>query len=170
ITRVEPHNLAALIDATLDTTFEKEIDNFEVRKIDLSRADFYSHVGFLKNAIETIFEEIKNYSDSPHKKEITIKYERSISDDGYYLRKIIITHHNSFPIKEKGLLLKEWNEKGNMGNIKEKLRGYCHWSIETIIENIPTRVNILRENKAVECEKVEFKPDGFTHVLTFYYK
>jgi hypothetical protein len=170
ITRIESPNLNTLIDATLESTFEKEIENFDIKKIDLSKADFYSHVGFLKTAFETIFEEIKRRSDSPQKKKITIKYERSISDDGYYLRKIVITHHKSAPNKELEVLLKEWQEKGSMGKIKEKLRGYCHWSVETMIEGAPTRVDILRENKAIEYGHIKCDPDGFKHILTFYYK
>jgi hypothetical protein len=170
ITRIETSNLEKLINITLDSVFEKEIDNFDIVKIDLSKADFYSHVGFLKKAFETIFEEIKKRSDSPLKRKITIKYERSISDDGYYMRKVKLTHHKSFPEKELKLILKEWQEKGNMGKIRESLLGYCHWSVETNIEDIPTRVNILREKNTAEYQQIENDPDGFTHVLTFYYK
>ena len=56
-----------------------------------------------------------------------------------------------------------------MGKIKEKLRGYCHWSVETTIEKTPLRVNILREKDASEFEKIDTS-EGFTHILTFYYK
>ena len=174
ITRIEPKNLEKLIDASLKSAFENEIENYKIKRIDLSKADFYSHVRFLKDAIKIIFEEIKKRSDSSGKKEVTIKYERSISNEGYYLRRIKITHHNSFPTKELGLYLKEWQEKGNMGKIKEKLRGYCHWSVETIIEETPTKVNILKEKETKEYEiincKKEDAPEGFTHILTFYYK
>lgn len=174
ITRIEPFNLEKLIDTTLDSVFEKNIDNFDIQKTALSKADFYSHVGFLKTALQTIFAEIKKHSDVPEKKKISVKYERSFSDEGYYLRKILITHHNSFPLKELGLILKEWQEKGNMGKIKEKLKGYCHWSVETIIEGTPIKVNILKEKEAPEYKFINCKPkelpEGFTHVLTFYYK
>lgn len=169
ITRIEPPNLEPLIDATLESIFEKEIDNIEIIKIDLTKADFYSHVGFLKTAFEIIFEEIKKYSDSQHKNKVTVKYERSSSND-YFLRKILITHHNSFPMKELKLILEEWQEKGNMGKIRKKLRGYCHWSVETMIEGTPTKINILREKETLEYEQIECDPEGFTHVLTFYYK
>lgn len=174
ITRIEPFNLEKLIDTTLDSVFEKNIDNFDIQKTALSKADFYSHIGFLKTAIQTIFAEIKKLSDVPEKKKISVRYERSFSDEGYYLRKILITHHNSFPLKELELILKEWQEKGNMGKIKEKLKGYCHWSVETIIEGTPTKVNILKEKEAPEYKFINCKPEelpeGFTHVLTFYYK
>lgn len=128
ITRIESKNLEKLIDASLKSAFENEIENYKIKKIDLSKADFYSHVGFLKTAFETIFKEIKKRSDSNEKKEISIKYLRSSAED-YFLRKIVITHHKSFPNKELDMLIKEWQEKGSMGNIKEKLKGYCYWSV-----------------------------------------
>lgn len=169
IIRIENANLEKLINSTLENSLKDDIDSFIIEKKDLSKADFYSQVQFLKNALETIFEEIKKRSDSPEKKKIIIKYERDTSDD-YYLRKIVITHCKSFPTKELSLILKEWQEKGNMGKIKEKLRGYCHWSIETIIEEKFVRVNILKEKNTPEYEIIEYKPEGFTHILTFYYK
>ena len=72
------------------------------------------------------------------------------------------------------MLIREWQEKGNMGKIKEKLRGYCHWSVETIIDEVPTKINILKEKGTPDYEILECKPEelplGFTHILTFYYK
>jgi hypothetical protein len=203
ITRIERSNLDKLIDAALKSALGNEIDDFKLNKTDISKADFYSHVSYLKIALVIIFKEIKKHSayslkkeitreksiyvffknliekikkrsNDNLKKEITIKYERSISDDDYYLRKIIITHHKSFPSKELKVLLKEWQEKGNMGRIKEKLKGYCHWSVETMVENSPTRINILKEKDTPVHEiiesKTEMAKEGFTHILTFYYK
>ena len=174
ITRIESSNLNKLIDASIESVFDNELKYFKIEKIDLSKADFYSHVGYLKIALKAIFEEVKKRSSSPEKKKITIKYERSISEDGYYLRKIMVTHYDSFPTKELGLILKEWHEKGNMGKIKEKLRGYCHWSVETIIDDAPTKIHILKEKQTPDYEILECKPEelpkGFTHILTFYYK
>tara|TARA_B100000767_G_scaffold14522_1_gene13913 strand:+ start:651 stop:1784 length:1134 start_codon:yes stop_codon:yes gene_type:complete len=174
ITRIESTNLEKLIDATIESNFKNEIEKFEIKKIDLSKADFYSHVGFLKIAFEIIFEEIKKHSDSSEKKKITIEYKRATSDDGYFLRKILITHHKSFPSKELGVILVEFKEKGNIGKIRKKLEGYCHWSVETMIDDVPTKINILKEKKTpeheiIKCEDEEL-PKGFTHILTFYYK
>ena len=171
ITRIESSNLNKLIDASIESVFDNELKYFKIEKIDIPKADFYSHVGYLKIALKAIFEEVKKRSSSPEKKKLTIKYERSISEDGYYLRKIIVTHYDSFPTKELGLILKEWHEKGNMGKIKEKLRGYCHWSVETIIDGDPTKINILKEKGTSEYEIMKCKPEdlpkGFTHILTF---
>ncbi|MFE2861762.1 hypothetical protein [Sphingobacterium multivorum] len=171
ITRIESPNLERLIDTVISGVLGTDVGTFKIEKVDLLKADFYSHVSSLKIAIETIFEEIKKRADSDKKKNISVRYQREISDDGYYLRKIVITHYNSFPLKELDVVLKEWNEKGNMGKIKEKLHGYCHWSIETLIEDKPIRVNLLRDKKTLEYEVIEnIMPTGFNHILTFYYK
>jgi hypothetical protein len=170
ITRIKDPNLEKLINTTLEGIFEKELKNFEIEKVLLSKADFYTHVGYLKTAFETIFKEVKEQSDTPEKKKISIKYERETSNEGYYLRKILITHHNSYPQKELAMLINEWKEKGSMGKVVKNLSGYCHWSIETIIDESPTRVNILKENDTPNHEVLTFIPHGFTHVLTFYYK
>jgi hypothetical protein len=169
ITRIEKSNLEKLVTSTLDGVFRNELEDFVVEKKNLGKADFYSHVGNLKIALEAIFEEILNRSDVGEKKRFSIEYEREYLDD-YALRKIKIIHFNSYPSKELKLILSEWNEKGNMGKIKEKLRGYCHWSVETMIENTPARVNILKDKDTPEYEEIEHIPDGFTHTLTFYYK
>lgn len=174
ITRIGEGNLNMLIKTVLEKVFADKFNDYEIVEKELSKADFYSNVGYFKIALETIFEEIKKYTikhEIPdEKKKITLEYSRGISPDNYYLRTLRITHHYSYPIKELAILLQEWHEKGNMGKIKEKLKGYCHWSIETIIEKEPVRVNILKESDTKTYEKLNTKPEGFTHVLTFYYK
>ncbi len=170
ITRIEKSNLNKLVFTTLNDIFKSELNSFVIEMKDLEKADFYSHVGNLKIALEAVFEEVKRHSNTSEKKKISIKYLRTLSDEGYYLRQVVITHHNSFPPKELRLLLKEWQEKGNMGKIREKLRGYCYWSVETLIEETPIRVNILKDKDSPEYEIFEPFPEGFTHLLTFYYK
>lgn len=147
-------------------------DDFEIEQKDLSKADFYTHVGEFKTALETIFSEIQKRSNSPDKKKVSVEYKRDGCDDPFLIRKIIITHHNSFPTRnDKEALIKEWLsfEKGSMAKIAEHLQGYCHWSVETCIEDEPVRVNILREKETEPHEAID-AADGFTHILTFYYQ
>lgn len=167
ITRIERSSLEELVKSAIH---KNDLGTFSIELKDLKKADFYSHVKNLKVALETIFEEIKKYSDTPKKKNISVKYDRTLSEDGYHLRKIIITHYNSFPDKVLKLLLTEWQEKGNMGKIKSKLKGYCHWSVETLIEGSSKRVNILKNIDMPQYESLESQPEGFIHTLTFYYK
>jgi len=165
-TRIESPNLEKLINKIFDD------GNFEIDiKKDLRKADFYTHVGEFKSALETIFEEIQKRSDSDEKKKVTVEYNRS-TDDDFFVCKLKITHHNSYPTKEEDVLLKEWLslEKGSMGKIAERLQGYCHWSVVTKIEDKPLKVNILREKETPTQEDIDASEvDGFTHILTYYY-
>jgi hypothetical protein len=57
-----------------------------------------------------------------------------------------------------------------MGFVQKKLNGYCHWSIESIIDNKPMRINILKEATIPSIVYLDNTVDGFVHDLTFYYK
>lgn len=172
ITRIESPNLETLIENTIDKVFSDRKNDFEIETNDLSKADFYTHVGFLKTALETVFEEIKKRTDEECKKKVRIEYQRETEDD-YFIRKILITHYNSFPTKELGVLLEEWNsfDKGCMGKIGKNMQGYCHWSVVTQIEGSPIKVNILKEKDTPGHEPADpSEAVGFTHIFTFYYK
>lgn len=166
-TRVESPYLETIVDKIFNE------DDFEIDIKDLSKADFYTHVGEFMAALNTIFEEIKKRGDSDDKKNVSVEYQRGISED-YFVRKIVITHHNSFPNRnDKDALTKEWLSlnKGNMGKIAEHLQGYCHWSVETSIDDSPVRVNILREEGVEPIEDITgTEVKGFSHILTFYYQ
>jgi len=164
-TRIESPALEALIDKVFAD------ETFEIEKKNLRKADFYTHIGELKPALETIFGEIKKRSDSEEKKKISVEYKRSTDDDSFVCQ-VKITHHNSYPTKEEDVLIKEWLslEKGSMGKIAEHLQGYCHWSVVTKIEDKPMKVNILREKETPTQEDIDASEvNGFTHILTFYY-
>ena len=172
ITRIESPNLDSLIKKIIDTVFKDIKDDFIFDTKDLDKADFYTHVGNLKGALECIFEEIKERTDTDNKRKVKIEYTRDALDD-YFIRKIIISHYNSYPSKELSVLLREWLslEKGNMGKIGQKLQGYCYWSVITCIEGKPVKINILRDKSTPEYEIYEQNDViGFTHELTFYYK
>lgn len=166
-TRVESPYLETIVDKIFNDA------DFEIDTKDLSKADFYTHVGEFMAALNTIFEEIKKRGDSDDKKNVSVEYQRGISED-YFVRKIVITHHNSFPNRnDKDALTKEWLSlnKGNMGKIAEHLQGYCHWSVETNIDDSPVRVNILREEGVEPIEDITgTEVKGFSHILTFYYQ
>lgn len=172
ITRIESPNLVTLINNIIDNVFSNEKNNLDIKLVDLSKADFYTHVGFLKIALECIFEEIKKRMDGENKKKIKVEYQRE-TDNDFFVRKIIITHYNSFPTKERDVLLKEWKsfDKGCMGEIGKKMQGYCDWSVVTKIEGNPIKVNILKENDTPDYEQIDPSESvGFTHIFTFYYK
>lgn len=176
ITRVERNQLDKLVDTCMQTVFSGAQEELYKPNHDLSKADFYTHVRFLKRAFIEIFKEIKVRTENIETKKITVDFERDTELDvetgiQYYVRRICITHFGSFPNKEEGILTNEWvGGKGCMGAIKANLEGYCHWSIETCIEGRPTRVNILRDKSTNLINYGIQNPGGFKHVLTFYYQ
>ena len=166
-TRIESPYLETLVGKVFAN------EEFDIEKKDLSKADFYTHVGEFKSALETIFEEIQKRSDTPDKKKVSVEYKKRNADD-YAIREIVISHHNSYPTNgDEESLIREWLslEKGNMGKIANHLQGYCHWSVVTKIGDKPMRVNILREQDTPTHEEVEASEvKGFTHILTFYHQ
>lgn len=172
ITRIESPNLETLVENTIKKVFSDKKNDFKIEAVDLSKADFYTHVGFLRTALETVFEEIKERAKEEDQKKIKIEYQRETEGD-YFVRKILITHYNSFPPKELAVLLDEWNNlnKGSMGKIGKNMQGYCHWSVVTKIEGNPIKVNILKEKDTPDHEQADASEAvGFTHIFTFYYK
>jgi len=164
--RIESPNLETLVKKA----FSEE--SFEITKKDLSKADFYTHAGNFYTALQTIFEEIQQRSDTPDKKKVSVEYKKAGANDDFQMRDIVITHHNSYPTRDDEDLIKDWLalEKGNMGKIAGLLQGYFHWSVITKINDKPVKVNILREKGTPEQEDIDdvSKVEGFTHILTFY--
>jgi hypothetical protein len=147
---------------------------FEIEKRDLSKADFYTHVGQFASALKTIFKEIQQRSDTDEKKKVSVEYKRAGACDDFFIRNVVITHYKSYPTRgDEDCLIKDWLglEKGNMGKIAGLLKGYCYWSVITKIGEKPVKVNILREKGIPEQEETEASEvKGFTHILTFYYQ
>lgn len=172
ITRIKEPDFEKLICTTLDKIFKNDLQSYSIEQVQLKKADFYTHVLFLKTAIESIFEMIKDAANRSGSRKLKIEYKRDTTEDDYYIRKILITHYNSYPNKELALICKEWNSgKGSMGKVRNKLNGYCHWSVETIIDEKPTRVYLLKDDFTPEFEIIQDSiVEGFTHILTFYYK
>jgi hypothetical protein len=169
LTRIESPNLETLID--------KVFGSINPEKRDLSKADFYTHVGQFSSALQTIFEEIKQRTDTDEKKKVSVEYQKAgvckYKDENFLVRNVVITHHESYPTRDDEDLIKDWVslEKGNMGKIAGLLKGYCHWSVITKIGEKPVKVNILREKGTPETEDVDASEvKGFTHILTFYYQ
>jgi hypothetical protein len=165
-------DLYKLTENVIKHVFEDKLENFEI-SIDegIKKADFYTNISMFKEAYSCIFKGIRDHSslfpNQDGSKRFAVTYKRRTDD--YFLRMIEIIHYGSYPAKEKVLLIKEWKEKGNMGKIYTNLEGYCHWSVETMIEDKPTKINLLKENDQRLSEDIDVV-EGFKHILTFYYK
>jgi hypothetical protein len=163
--RIESPNLEILIDKIFTD------DTFDIEQKDLSKVDFYTHVGNFYSALQAIFEEIRQRGDTSDKKKISVEYKKAGANDDFLIRNIVITHHNSYPTRDDEDLIKDWLalEKGNMGKIARLLQGYFHWSVITKINDRPVKINILREKGTPEQEDIDTSEvKGFTHILTFY--
>jgi hypothetical protein len=168
LTRIQAPKLESIIQGVLDKVLGEDISKYQIDKQKLEIADFYTNISPFIRALTAIIQEMKNSLNS---RKITISYDRLIEGD-YFLRRLILIHHDSFPVKELDLILKEWNQdKGAMGDIRNHLIGYCDWSVETKIEEKPIKINILRDKETPFYEIIA-KEDilGFKHILTFYYK
>lgn len=169
LTRISAPQLQILIGNVLKDTLLDNYQNFEIKLTKIDKADFYTNVEFFRKALDIIFEEINNRNQS---KKIEISLDRYIIND-FHARSIVITHFDSCPDNDFEVLLKEWTsgEKGAMGAIYKNLEGYCHWSVETKIDDKCVRINILKEEESPQYELIETeKVVGFKHILTFYYK
>lgn len=132
----------------------------------LNRADFYTNVLVLRKILRTILLDIAQRDQQAN---VKIDYIREIFDNSYRSCIIRITHlgseANTFEEVKNKLIAKG----GALYNIFESCIGYCDWAIEAIFENEPKRWNIINLTQKNEFEEIE-KPQGFTHILTFYKK
>lgn len=80
---------------------------------------------------------------------------------------IRIKHIGSTSGKTSNELLNRKYE-GDFGSIFKELCSLCDWSIETICIDGSYRLNYLKSNDINDIEKLDYKLDGFTHILRFY--
>ncbi len=134
---------------------------FKIDLIKLEGRTFYTDVEKFQLAIKKIFEEIKKRNFFNIKVEVIEPNSESIE--------IVITQLDSKAGKSAYDMLKEV-EDGDFGMLKENLKNLCDWSIESSYEGENYRVNYLRQSSIKEIEKLDYKPNGFTHILRFYKK
>lgn len=170
LTRVESPNLKNTIDELINEIFKNS--NFEINQNRLDKADFYTNTFTFRAAIKSIFEVIykKRKSENENNK-LTLEY-KGVLVNNYYEVSLMISHFNSYPTKDFKQLLEEWRgDKGAIGDIKAKLFGYCDWSIETKLDEVCYRINLLKEDSSPDYEAIPTEPvNGTMHILKFYYK
>ena len=146
-------------------TFEEEL-----KIIDCEKAYFYTNVDHFKIAIGHILDGIKKRLEKS--KKVHISYHRGTEGD--YKKTIIrICHFKSYPPRPVDDVISEIpSGKGDLYEVYVKLRGYCHWEIETRWDNHNVRLSILNEEDTIKAIPLDesLKMDGFTHILTFYYR
>lgn len=144
--------------------FEESLNSFKVELSEnLARKEFYTDVEKFTNAINIITKEIKK-----HKNFKNIKVEiLENNENKYYDIKIIHVASESGQNSED--MLKKI-EGGESLKIKDNLSNLCDWSIECSFKNENYRINCLSSSNIGPKEplKLEYKPEGFTHIFRFY--
>lgn len=127
----------------------------------LEGVDFYTDVEKFESALELIFDGIVAKKSDSEVVEIELKKPNPESVEIY------IIHKDSFANRTKEEMFQEVND-GDFKGIKENLTNLCDWSVEDMFEDKSYRVNYLKSNNIKDKEELDYKPDGFTHVLRFY--
>lgn len=147
---------------------EKRYPNLIIQTLGLEKADFYTHVWYLKDGIRRILEDMSRYAEKTPK--VNISFERSFSDD-FSKRIIKITQLGSISSSIDDVLQKFKTGGGAFNEIKNVFYGYCNWSVESLWDGKAKRWNILNDADVDEIEDMEdTNVPGFTHILTYFSK
>lgn len=143
--------------------------NIQLTTKDLQKADFYTNVFYLRRIINWVINDVIQRERNP---KISISYERSSLDD---IRRcsIKIVHHDSEANLFDDVWKKVTSDHGG-GSLRELLQlcvGYCDWTIDANFEDVSKRWRIINHTDNPEFEDLDNeKPEGFTHIFTFYKK
>jgi ankyrin repeat protein len=141
---------------------EDELDyEYDFTLIKLGGKQFYTDVEVFQKVLNKIFQQFQDNSDF---KKITVEIVEDEKRQYYDLK---ITQHGSFVNIDALQLLKKVNG-GDFSSVKKSLNNLCDWSIESCYNNECFRVNILKSSNINDIEKLDYKAQGFTHVMRFY--
>ncbi len=161
------------------------INEFDIKYINLEKANFYTDYFIIEAALQHILQAIKERANAPYKKRMILEVKRSVIS-GFRQYQFIITHLHSKPNCPADL---SFLLKNDLRTIENLLFGLCDWSIEAHFEDGYWRIPILYEglkkvlvtdqhgNKKYKIDRksqpnnrlpLDQKPLGFKHVLTFY--
>ncbi len=146
---------------------QEQYANMEIHTQKLDKADFYTYVYYLKEGIKRILDDISQYQEHP---EVHISFMSEYGDD-FSKRIIRITQTGSKAANFEQVRKRFDDGGGAFNEIRDTLLGYCNWSVEALWDGEAKRWNLLNDNNAKEVEELNATEiDGFTHVLTYYYK
>lgn len=150
---------------------EKRYPNLVIQTLGLEKADFYTHVWYLKDGIRRILEDMSRYAEKTPK--VNISFERKF-DDEFSLRIIKITQIDSVSYSLDEVVKRFYDKKkkgGAFNSIKKDFYGYCNWSVESLWDGKAKRWNILKDADVDEIEDMDdTNVPGFTHILTYFSK
>jgi len=134
--------------------------DFNLKTLRLNEQQFYTDVEKFTFAINKIFDPIKKRKEFKH-----IEVIMTLPDSDYCELKI--TQKDSMATLNAENLLEEIKD-GDFKDIKLSLKNLCDWSIEGSFEEENFRINYLTSNNTKDKEILNYKPNGFTHILKFY--
>ena len=155
----------------LEEIFEKQRKKlgrkFEVDLLKLKGRSFYTDTHKFSNAIESIFDVIKDIGIKNGCKKIRVEIMEYEDEEFIDLR---ICHISSFSeIKDEELATEADGDDGDFSQIKNSLANLCDWSVQNVYDGKAYQVNYLWCENKKEVEPGEIKmPDGFTHILRIY--
>ncbi|CAA6809506.1 MAG: InterPro IPR002110 COGs COG0666 [uncultured Sulfurovum sp.] len=140
---------------------EKYIDTLNIETIKLKGKSFYTDVEYFKNVLNRIFSEISKREAFEKIKVEVLEY----ADKEYIDLKII---HSGSEANRSIQEMLNISDGGDMASIKESLSNLCYWSVESSNEEENYRINYLKTPDEKESKILDYKPEGFTHILRFY--
>jgi RNA-directed DNA polymerase len=150
-------------------TIKKYKDLLIVNKSsEIKKAQFYTYVKRIHDAIKIIFETIYKHSKSNGCEDVTINLNYS-KKRGKKVIILEINHLNSKAMVEpkREFFIGNENElKGDFGKIYNHLKFLCDWEIEAEFENKGFYRIVLLGDKPYKKKIINVK--GFTHKLIFY--
>lgn len=136
---------------------------------DLRRGNFYVNV----RRLGSIMERILSTMEDPRfitNKNVVISYERCDKQGDYFIARIIIEQIGSLSdsVLADSAAQRVRDGGGDLGTIKELAKETCFWSVESVWQDGPARINIV----PIDGDTPMIEPisrdsiNGFRHVLT----
>ncbi|WP_121628764.1 hypothetical protein [Poseidonibacter antarcticus] len=138
---------------------------YKVELIKLKGVTFYTDTEKLINVIKTIFSQMHEVE----RHEYTNIIVEVLGDSTKEFIELKIMQLGAQAGSDAYVMLEEV-QNGDFAGIKENLNNLCDWSIESSYEDKNYRVNYLTSNTSQNIEELNYKPNGFTHILRFYNK
>lgn len=163
---IKAPELEKLVEDKLIKNLGSEYTLFDVNKVDLGKANFYTDVDALQRGLSFLIKAIKQRSKNS--KKVRIKFSRKSDQEGR--KKIIEIIHlgskSSKPLDDEDFL------GGDLLEAKNCFFGICDWSIiSKSTEDSINKLNILFDIESDKKPKEKIDDsliEGFTHTLTFY--
>lgn len=162
--RLSQPNLESTLDEIIKSS--NSLAKLNIKTDKLNRADFYTNVLVLRKILRAILLDIAQRNPQAN---INIEFVREVYGNSYRTCIIRIKHLDSIANDFEDVKNKLYSGGGALYNIFKSCIGYCDWSIEATFEEIPKRWNIINHTQLNEFQDID-KPEGFTHILTFFRK